>query len=130
MERLTGDQKQLDIITIVGMAGLGKTTLAKKVFNDPLVTYHFYICAWITVSQTYQKRDLLLGILNSALLLTNQLLRMSEQRLCEELYRRLKGNRYLIVIDDIWDMGAWEGLRRSFPNDNNCSRILLTSRLR
>ncbi|KAK1357220.1 hypothetical protein POM88_050476 [Heracleum sosnowskyi] len=58
-------KKQLEVISIVGMAGLGKTTLAKRLYNDPYVVSYFYVRAWVTCSQVYQKRDLLLGILRS-----------------------------------------------------------------
>ncbi|XP_059650668.1 putative late blight resistance protein homolog R1B-17 [Cornus florida] len=47
----------------------------------------------------------------------------------EELYKRLKGNKYLIVIDDIWNILAWDNLKIYFPNDNNGSRIMFTSRI-
>ncbi|KAL9165906.1 hypothetical protein ABFS82_06G200400 [Erythranthe guttata] len=41
----------------------------------------------------------------------------------------LKGRRYLVVIDDIWSTKAWDDIKRIFPNDNNGSRIILTTRL-
>lgn len=52
-DQLTGGSKRLQVVSIVGMAGLGKTTLARKVYNDPLVLYHFSSCAWIFVSKEY-----------------------------------------------------------------------------
>ncbi|XP_059649643.1 putative late blight resistance protein homolog R1A-3 [Cornus florida] len=131
IELLTEEhEKQLKIIPIVGMPGLGKTTLAKKVYNDPFIEYHFYIRAWTYVSQVYQKRDLLLSILSSARIeLTGNINLMNDEKLGEELYKRLKGNKYLIVIDDIWNIGAWDNLKIYFPNDNNGSRIMFTSRI-
>ncbi|XP_076887617.1 putative late blight resistance protein homolog R1B-14 [Bidens hawaiensis] len=92
-DRLVADRPtKLDVVSIVGMDGIGKTTLATKVFNDPFVVYHFHVRVWATVSQTYDKR-------------------------------------YLMVIDDVWDIDAWDNLRLFLPHDNTGSRVMLTSRL-
>ncbi|XP_058181712.1 putative late blight resistance protein homolog R1A-10 [Rhododendron vialii] len=144
-EQLTGGSKQLKIISIVGMAGQGKTTLATRVYNDSFVTYYFPDTrAWITVSQEYQKRDLLLGLLRSVLqiqhkrdlllgllssvLQIHQISDNSDEVLAQKLYKSLKGRRYFIVMDDIWDHRAWFDLENCFPDDNNGSRIMFTSR--
>ncbi|XP_057492948.1 putative late blight resistance protein homolog R1A-10 isoform X1 [Actinidia eriantha] len=135
-EQLAGVRKQLDVISIVGMPGIGKTTLAIKVFNDPLVQYHFHIRAWITISQEYVKRDLLCGLLSSVKHHTNgvdqmsdeEVNQMSDEELVQRLYKSLKGRRYFIVMDDIWDSRVWSDLQKYFPNDNNGSRIMFTSR--
>ncbi|TMW86680.1 hypothetical protein EJD97_021019 [Solanum chilense] len=55
---------------------------------------------------------------------------MSNDQLMEIVYRGLKGRRFLIVIDDIWRIEAWDQMRRIFPNDDNRSQILLTTRLK
>ncbi|KAJ9554320.1 hypothetical protein OSB04_018365 [Centaurea solstitialis] len=125
----TTSTKQLQVISIVGMAGLGKTTLARKLYKDPLIEYVFDIRAWTCVSQAYLKRDLLLGILSSFINdLTDEIYKMNDEQLGEKLYRLLKGRKYLVVLDDIWDFIAWNDLRFYFPDDQIGSRVLFTSR--
>ncbi|KAK1416249.1 hypothetical protein QVD17_32038 [Tagetes erecta] len=120
---------QLQIISIAGMAGLGKTTLARKLYSHPLIEYMFDTRAWTCVSQTYLKRDLLLGILTSCINDVNdETYNMSDEQLGQKLYWLLKGRRYLVVFDDIWDCKTWNDLRVYFPDDNVGSRVLLTSR--
>ncbi|KAM7502933.1 hypothetical protein LguiB_001837 [Lonicera macranthoides] len=129
VDRLTGLLKRLEVIPIVGMPGLGKTTLARQVYDHPSVVYHFHIRAWTRVSQVYQRRDLLLGILISIVELTDEIYKMSDQKLLELLKKCLLGHRYLIVMDDMWDNRVWNDLQRSFPDNNNGSKIIFTSRL-
>ncbi|XP_059642452.1 putative late blight resistance protein homolog R1B-8 [Cornus florida] len=120
---------RLKVIPIIGMPGLGKTTLAMKVYNNPLIQYKFPIRAWTHVSQVYWRRDLLLRILSSAdIQLKGKIEKMSDEELGEGLYKRLKGQKYLVVMDDIWELRAWNDIKRYFPNDNNGSGIIFTSR--
>ncbi|KAL1823617.1 hypothetical protein ACET3Z_010395 [Daucus carota] len=123
-------KKQLQVICIVGMAGLGKTTLAERLYNDPYVVSYFYARAWITCSQVYNKRDLLLTLVSSVVEITDDVSMMDDNMLAHALYRALKGRRYLIVIDDIWSKEAWDDFQISFPNDINGSKILLTTRIK
>ncbi|CAL5430393.1 unnamed protein product [Camellia sinensis] len=128
---LAGGKKQLQMISIVGMPGLGKTTLATKLYNDPYITHYFHIRAWTYASQLPRKTDMLLDILRSVIVVfTNEIENMTNEKLGEKLYKQLKGKRYLIVIDDLWDIGAWVNLKTYFPNDNNGSRVMFTSRLK
>ncbi|KAD4982093.1 hypothetical protein E3N88_18764 [Mikania micrantha] len=127
-DKLMEDRKKLDVVSVVGMGGIGKTTLATEVFNDDYVKYHFHVRVWVTVSQTYDKRHVLIQILES---IRGQLDLgvASDSRLRELVHKQLMGKRYLIVIDDIWHIETWDDLKLFFPHNNNGSRILLTSRL-
>ncbi|MFS8021900.1 putative P-loop containing nucleoside triphosphate hydrolase, leucine-rich repeat domain superfamily [Helianthus anomalus] len=131
LDQLTGTStKQFQIISITGMAGLGKTTLARTLYNHELVKYMFDFRAWTCVSQVYLKKDLLLSILSSFMDdLTDDFYEMSEYQLGEKLYQKLKGRRYLVVLDDIWDCKVWNDLKMYFPVDQTTgSRVLFTSR--
>lgn len=128
-DHLTGLPSKLRIIPILGMGGAGKTTLARRVYEDPLIVHHFYVRVWITVSQEYRLRDVLLGLLRSVTLLTDDVSKERDEELAGRLYRSLKQKRYLIVMDDIWSTKVWDDMKRLFPNDINGSRILLTTRL-
>ncbi|KAH6777735.1 hypothetical protein C2S51_009047 [Perilla frutescens var. frutescens] len=119
-DRLTGQESNLEIIPIFGMGGIGKTKLARNLYDDPLIISHFDICAWTTISQDHNVGAVLLG-----------LLRRPNEKLSKkviELGRRLYGRRYLVVLDDMWSTDSWNVIRRCFPENNNGSRIMLTTR--
>ncbi|WMV06657.1 hypothetical protein MTR67_000042 [Solanum verrucosum] len=129
-DRLIVQSSRLEVVPIIGMGGIGKTTLARRVYDDSLIAYHFYVRAWTNVSQEFDTREIFLGILRSIGVVKDEVERNStNEQLAERVYRSLKGRKYLIVLDDMWSIEAWQHVRRSFPDDHNGSRIVLTTRL-
>ncbi|XP_049414685.1 putative late blight resistance protein homolog R1B-12 isoform X3 [Solanum stenotomum] len=129
-DRLIVQSSKLEVVPIIGMGGIGKTTLARRVYDDSLIAYHFYVRAWTNVSQEFDTREIFLGILRSIGVVKDEVERNStNEQLAERVYRSLKGRKYLIVLDDMWSIEAWQHVRRSFPDDHNGSRIVLTTRL-
>ncbi|KAK9141809.1 hypothetical protein Syun_011209 [Stephania yunnanensis] len=121
-------RRQLSFGSIVGMGGLGKTTLAKKVYNSRAVIDRFDCRAWVYVSQDYKARDLLQEIWNIVTNSSGE--RFTLQQLERELYEFLIGKRYLIVMDDVWTSEVWESVEAAFPGSQMGSRVLFTTRNR
>lgn len=72
-EELMGQQSALAVVSIIGMGGIGKTTLATNIYNDPSVICQFDFRAWVVVSQSYFIRNILLGILDSMKMLSDEI---------------------------------------------------------
>ncbi|XP_011072173.1 putative late blight resistance protein homolog R1A-10 [Sesamum indicum] len=126
IDELTRDESNLQILPIVGMGGIGKTTLARNAFDHPYVVNRFDICIWFTISQVYNVREILLHYLNDG---KDEESNESLARLGEKLHKKLFGRRYLIVMDDVWSTKAWDDFSLFFPNNGNGSRVLMTTRL-
>ncbi|KAL5766855.1 hypothetical protein ACOSP7_017472 [Xanthoceras sorbifolium] len=134
LDVLFNNDPRRSIISIYGMGGLGKTTLAGKLYHNNDVKMRFMnCCAWVCVSQDYTTRDLLLRIINSFSIpeiKLKDLEKMNEADLGRDLHKWLQGRSYLLVIDDVWDKEAWRSLKRAFPDNKNGSRVIITTRIK
>ncbi|PHT96427.1 hypothetical protein BC332_34646 [Capsicum chinense] len=111
------------------MGGIGKTTLAKEVFNHESILRRFDIRTWATVSQQHNIKEIFLSLLQSMIKMDDTVKTKGEAELADMLQKSLKRKRYIIVLDDIWSCEVWDGVRRCFPTEDNAgSRILLTTR--
>ncbi|XP_044410317.1 disease resistance protein RGA5-like [Triticum aestivum] len=119
-------EQELRIFSIYGGGGLGKTTLAKAVYD--MLEGQFHSMAFVSVGQKPNEMQVLRDIiykfskdLNTATLNIKQLV--------EELHRLLENKRYFIVIDDIWESSAWSNIELAFPESNLGSRVVITKRI-
>ncbi|KAH0671390.1 hypothetical protein KY289_025883 [Solanum tuberosum] len=129
IRKLTSGPAEIDVISIVGMAGLGKTTLAYRVYNDKSIVDHFDVCAWCTVDQERNEKKLLQKIFNQVIGLKEKFSADDiDDDVADKLRKRLCGQRYLIVLDDMWDTATLDELTRPFPEFQKGSRVILTSR--
>ncbi|VAI53107.1 unnamed protein product [Triticum turgidum subsp. durum] len=118
--------KKLKVLSIVGFGGLGKTTLAKQVYDK--VGGQFDCKAFFSVSQRPEVKSLLNG-LQLKLGMRDYSHAYELQDVIDRLREHLKHKRYLIILDDLWDQSAWSTISCAFPDDANGSRVVVTTRL-
>ncbi|XP_057958758.1 putative disease resistance protein RGA3 [Malania oleifera] len=101
----------VSVIPIVGMGGIGKTTLAQLIYNDERVKEHFDVRIWVCVSENFDVKRILKEILES---LTKKSCGIKNlDTVFENIKDELEGKIYLLVLDDVWneDQNKWEDLR-------------------
>ncbi|XP_050258779.1 putative disease resistance protein RGA1 [Quercus robur] len=127
---LSATNEQLSVIPIVGMAGLGKTTVAKLVYNHELVKRHFDKTIWVCVSDDFNDKRILREALESLTEKPSAL--ENKNTILECLKKELQGKRYLLILDDVWNEESvkWDNLRSCLLgiNPNAGNSIILTTR--
>ncbi|CAL8120861.1 unnamed protein product [Prunus armeniaca] len=130
---LVEEEKCSRVVSLWGMGGSGKTTIAKQVFHHSKVRRSFDCFAWVCISQQCQGIDVLKEILIKLTSATNEqseeIEKMKKDRVAEKLCIIQRERKCLVVLDDIWTCDAWNTLKAGFPiNQETKSRILLTTR--
>ncbi|KAG6534772.1 hypothetical protein ZIOFF_008675 [Zingiber officinale] len=117
------------VLSVVGPGGLGKTTLANKIYKSADVKNYFQCKAWVSVSQKYGVKELLCSIVKQVFDFNDEQVKgMEELGMKEKLSDHLRDRRYLVVMDDIWEVAAWNAIKAAFPKESTGSRVLLTTR--
>ncbi|KAG0451237.1 hypothetical protein HPP92_026311 [Vanilla planifolia] len=115
------------VSAITGMGGIGKTTLAQKVFNNKKIMAEFQVRIWVCVSQTYNEIDVLQQVIRAAGG------HHGEARIKSELQPILKsavfGKSVFLVLDDVWRADVWLSLLRNpLRSAEAMVRVLVTTR--
>lgn len=127
------DSNGFEVISVVGMAGLGKTTLVKKVFDDELVYKRFNRHVWIAVSDYTDTKHILSNLIKKLVgeikeSPPQELDDMSIDEMRNFIYEFLIETDYIIVLDDVWNISIWEVIKFALPKREVRGCIIITTR--
>ncbi|XP_038874765.1 putative disease resistance protein RGA3 [Benincasa hispida] len=108
---LSNGEMPLSVLPIVGMGGLGKTALAKVIFNHEVIKENFDRFIWVCVSDPFVINKILRAILET--LNPNSGGLESKEALLQEIQKLLHDKNYFLVLDDVWNenLSLWNELK-------------------
>ncbi|KAK9102742.1 hypothetical protein Sjap_019996 [Stephania japonica] len=120
----------ISVCPILGIGGLGKTTLAQFIYNDDRVQKHFEVKIWICVSDHFNVKRLLKEIVE---IVTKRRFDHDNLDVIQDgVLEQLRGKRFLLVLDDVWShrQDDWNMLKNSLICGAKGSSIIVTTRLK
>jgi hypothetical protein len=127
-----GDENDsIMVFAIVGVGGIGKTTLSKKVYNDDTIQCKFAKKMWLSITQEFSEVELL----RTAITTANGDLpgprggSQDKALLVPALASAVKDKKFFLVLDDMWGTNGWNDLLKApFSHSAPGSRVLVTTR--
>ncbi|XP_024018741.1 disease resistance protein RPM1 [Morus notabilis] len=128
---LLDESSQRIVIPVVGMGGLGKTTLAQQVYNH--VQGGFQCHAWVQVPEPYRReeilRTLIMGLFESTKAsVPTEIHSMDEGKLTNIIRVYLKDKKYLVIFDDVWKEDFWGDVEHALIDNKVSGRVMITTR--
>ncbi|XP_075643866.1 putative disease resistance protein RGA1 [Castanea sativa] len=123
------DEENVSIISIVGIGGLGKTTLAQFVYNDKNIKEHFELKMWICISNVFDVKMIIQKIISATGM---EPVDHSMDKLQDQLRKIINQKKYLLVLDDVWNENPhkWDNLKDLLVGGAKGSKIVITTRAR
>ncbi|KAG8646651.1 putative disease resistance protein RGA1 [Manihot esculenta] len=124
------DSGKTDVIAIVGIGGLGKTELAKLVYNDERVQNNFELKMWVCVSEDFNVKLLTEKIIRCIIEDRENTSNLDMEQLQRNMRETIGDKKYLLILDDVWndDPMRWNLLNELLCTGANGSKILVTTR--
>ena len=121
-------KENVSVIPIVGIGGLGKTTLAQYVYNDEKLKNCFELKMWVFISDVFELKIIIEKIIASVKGKAPKNQEMDHLQM--ELRKKIDKKKYLLVLDDVWneDRGKWLNLRDFLMGGSRGSKIIITTR--
>lgn len=139
IRNLMEETEELDVISITGMPGIGKTTLARKIYQDHTIMREFPTRIWVDIPLDFHRKTLYLNIIQGFISLHNPQGSCSKGSYIEILYEFqesgrisdgkfracLEKSRFLLVMDGVWTADTLESIMHLLPKNG---KVLITSR--
>ncbi|TYJ44802.1 hypothetical protein E1A91_A02G009200v1 [Gossypium mustelinum] len=132
------EDRTVSVVPIVGMAGIGKTTLARLVYHDVDVERRFDVRFWVCVSDDFNVKRILREMLEHDMNYQQTSIPQNLNALTEKLKGKIeqakRGNeqiKYLLVLDDVWNVEQWDELMWCLEevNKNRGNKVIVTTRI-
>ncbi|PWA86764.1 Disease resistance protein [Artemisia annua] len=128
LEKLLVDESKVSVVSIVGLGGIGKTTLAKVLYNDEKVEAYFDLRAWVCVSEEFDVFKISKAVFQAVTGENKDFANLDLLHVA--LKEKLSRKKFLVVLDDVWNENhnVWERLKDPFVAGAPGSKIIVTTR--